>query len=409
MSERQHAARESQAIAQSPLPYQRDLCAYFREHEPELWKWFADHRANSGRADALRFELLKSTYRLDPETHSRVYGGIQRVSERLGLSVPVTCYQVQNPKHQNASLAFDGQSAHLILEGPVTESLSNEELIALVAHELFHLVFWLVDDGNMLITDQIVHALVGDEAASDVLVNTARRWQLYGEIYCDRGALQVAADPHPVVSTLVKLDTGVPEVNPQRYIEQAAEIFQRGPAITQGISHPESFIRARAVQLFASRDSQVDAKVAAMLEGPLGMDSLDLLGQRQVAALTRHLIDSMLSYPAIRSDAVLAHARLFFDDYQPPGEAPDQLVLADDFQFVDRPLQDYFCFVLLDLITADRDLEELPLVAALVLAESFAWKPRLLELMRQELRLRKGQLERIDQQRAELLKQLTGG
>ena len=60
-------------------------------------------------------------------------------------------------------------------------------------------------------------------------------------------------------------------------------------------------------------------------------------------------------------------------------------------------MQDYYGYILLDFVTADRDLEELPLAAALVLAEKLGLKDRFTEIAKRELRLRKKQLETIDQ------------
>ena len=77
--------------------------------------------------------------------------------------------------------------------------------------------------------------------------------------------------------------------------------------------------------------------------------------------------------------------------------------LAEDLRTDDRPMQDYYGYVLLDFVTADRDLEELPLAAALVLAEKLGLKDRFTEIARRELRLRKKQLETIDQDKEKLL------
>ena len=46
-------------------------------------------------------------------------------------------------------------------------------------------------------------------------------------------------------------------------------------------------------------------------------------------------------------------------------------------------MQDYYCYVLLDFITADRDLEEYPLAAALTLTEELGLKDRFSEIARE--------------------------
>jgi hypothetical protein len=107
----------------------------------------------------------------------------------------------------------------------------------------------------------------------------------------------------------------------------------------------------------------------------------------------------------MQSDPVVAHARLFFEDYAIPDGPQEDASLAEDVRTDDEPMQDYYCYVLLDFVTADRDLEELPLAAALSLTERLGWKDRFAEIARRELRLRKKQLEKIDAEKESLLAQ----
>jgi hypothetical protein len=65
---------------------------------------------------------------------------------------------------------------------------------------------------------------------------------------------------------------------------------------------------------------------------------------------------------------------------------------------------EYYCFLLLDFVAVERDLEELPIAAALTIAEQLDVKPRLIELLRQEIKLRKGQLDKIDANKESLLR-----
>jgi hypothetical protein len=109
----------------------------------------------------------------------------------------------------------------------------------------------------------------------------------------------------------------------------------------------------------------------------------------------------------MRTESILAHARLFFDNYVAPereqrGGLHDSR-LRNDLNTDDPQLQDYYCYVLLDFVTADRDLEELPLAAALTLAEELGLKERFAGIARKELRLRAKQLEKIDQAKMQLL------
>jgi hypothetical protein len=128
-----------------------------------------------------------------------------------------------------------------------------------------------------------------------------------------------------------------------------------------------------------------------------------LLEQERIAAATRQILDSFLGYRWIQTDPVVAHARLFFDGYEPPREPLADSERAARLRIEPDSLRDYYCFLLLDLVTADRGLEEAPLAAALALTERWGIKPRFIELARQELKLRKNQLDRVDHDKAQIL------
>ena len=65
-----------------PLPYQLALRDYLKTEEPEVWEWFASSRSRSEQAEAVRFELLKSTYRIERETQPAMYEAAEAVSQR---------------------------------------------------------------------------------------------------------------------------------------------------------------------------------------------------------------------------------------------------------------------------------------------------------------------------------------
>jgi Zn-dependent protease with chaperone function len=399
MSSVQEANR---SIELKPLPYHEAIRAYLKAEQPETWNWYASNRVREEQAEAVRFDLLKSTYRVERPSQSEIYATAESVAQRLGLTVPVTVYQAQNPAGLNASLAYVPSDAHIVLHGPVCSKLAEGELRALLAHELSHLLLWQCCDGEYLVVDQVLAALSHDTLADTPHFASARLFGLYNEVFCDRGALAVVGDPLVVVSMLLKVHTELDDVSPESYLRQAEEILGRGPVRANELTHPEAFIRALALQLWATGAPEADAKIAAMIEGPLSLDGLDLLGQKRAAGLTRRLVDAILAPRWMQTDLVLAHARLFFDDYAAPDSGED-LSLAEELRTDDAGMSDYYCYVLLDFVTVDRDLEELPLAAALTLVERLGLKDRFVEIAQRELRLRKKQLEKIDQDKEGLL------
>ncbi len=396
-------AENNGTLELQPLPYHEAMRAYLQEEEPEIWHWYASNQVRDEQAEAIRFDLLKSTYRVEREAQPELYAIAADVAGKLGLDVPITIYQAQNPQGLNASLAYIPGEAHVVLHGSVASKLTDAEFRALLAHELSHFRLWRSWDGQYMIAEQILSALTHDPLADTPHFASARLFSLCNEVFSDRGSLLVAGDPLVVISMLLKVETQLDEVSPESYLRQAEEVFGHAGAKTEGLSHPEAFIRARAVKLWADRKPEADRKIEEMLEGRPALGNLDLLAQRKVAGLTRRLLDVLLSHRWMQTESVLAHARLFFEDYVPPADLLEDPALAEDLRPDDRATQDYYGYVLLDFVTADRDLEELPLAAALLLAEKLGLTDRFSEIAKRELRLRKKQLETIDADKEKLL------
>lgn len=391
--------------ALEPLPYQCALRDYLQTEERAVWDWYASAKVRDDHAEAVRFDLLKSAYRLDRETSGELYTALEDAAAKLGLDVPLTLYQAQSPQGLNITISWLPQQAHIVLHGDLAGVLTSEELRAIFGHELSHLLLWRGWDGEFLLADQVLGAILNDDHPPTAHMASARLLGLYTEIFCDRGALLVADDLHVVVSALVKTETGVSRVNAKSYLEQAEEIFAGEKAQTKGLTHPEAFIRARAARLWHEQADEVDRQVSEMIEGRPVLTELDLVGRARVAALTRRLIDAVLGSPAMQTSALLSHARLYFDNYAAPTRREDPAALARDLPVEDAGLRDYWCFVLLDFATADRDLEQAALAAALITAEALGLAEPLGEIARREMRLRKRQFEAIVEQRRELLAQ----
>jgi hypothetical protein len=390
------------------LPYHRALPDFLKRHDARLWEWFRDTARDTRAAEDAKFELLKSTYRLDRAAHPELYELAGVVASELGVDVPLTLYQAQCPQSLNASLAFVPGEVHLIFHGPVTSQLTPGEVRGLLGHELCHYVLLHQGEGELLTARELLRALVNDRHAQPAYYASWRLLHLYGEIFCDRGAYLATRDLLAVVSMLVKVHTGTPDVSPESYLRQAEEIFEQAGAATAEHTHPEAFIRARALKLWVEGRADATDAIERMIEGEPGLDELDLLAQERVAATTRALLDRLLWRPWFQTDAILAHARLFFEGYVPPAgplpaHAAPSLTQGEDARPAPASFCDYACYVLLDFATADRDLEEAPLAAALEAAEELGIKLRFVELAQQELRLRKGQIEKLDARRERVL------
>lgn len=391
------------AALESPLhalPYHEALANYFQSEEPETWAWFASAQSQSDYAESLRLELLKQTYRLDSAAYPELFAAVNDAKTKLGLDVPVTVYQSQRTQQLNAALLYLPGEAHIVVDGAVLQLLDPAELRGVLGHELAHYVLWSADAGRRLLVDRIAHGMASDPRAEASHIESARLLRLYTEIFADRGALQVTGDPVAVISGLVKMSTGLTQVDVPSYVRQAEEVFSRTKVKTDELSHPETFIRARATMLWAENAPHADAEVARMIEGERSLDKLDLLGQLRLTALTQRWLALFLRPAWFRTDAVRGQVRLFFPEFDFAAEAHHDEPLLHELRGAANNVRDYFCYLLLDFCAVDADLEDEPLRAALALASELGWDERLESLAAKELKLKKRDVQKL---RAEVL------
>ena len=378
-----------------PLPYHEALANYLKTAEAEAWEWFASHQAQTDYAEELRLELLKQTYRLDAATHPEVFRALDQARACLTPDLPVTLYQSQKNHGVNAAIFCLPGEAHIVFEGNVLQLLTPAELLGVFGHELAHYRLWNESSGRFFVTDRMAQAMASEPRAEPSHVESARLLRLYTEIYADRGALSVTGESGPVISGLVKLNTGLTQVDADSYVKQADEVFARSKARTEGLSHPETFIRARAIRLWADKNPDADTEVTRMIEGTVSLEKLDLLGQSRLSDFTLRWLRLLLRAPWFQSEPVKAHARLYFPDLQfAAADHADEDLLAE-LREAPIAVRDYFCYLLLDFSAVDPELEDEPLKAAYVLARKLEWEDRLEALSVKELKLKKRDAKRV--------------
>lgn len=392
----------------APLAYHREMAAWLQEHQPALWKWHASQPYLEKHADAVRLDLLKATFRLDRQTQPALYAAADEVAKALDLDIPITFYQAQSHAsgHNAAVCSLPGEG-HIILQGDLNSVLNEVELRGLIGHELSHYRFWWKEPGEFGIASRILDAVTGDPRCPDSFAASCDRYRMHCEIYADRGALLACGDLNAAVGMLVKIATGVREISPAAYIEQADEIIAKGSVTTQGVTHPETFVRARALAKWSRNDADIESDVRRMIEGDLQLNALDLLGQKRLETLTRRVITELLTPAWFRSESVLAHARMFFDDFVPAATSDDSL--KDALAALGDSGRDYVCYLCADFAAVDPALEELPLARGLELAEQLGLRERLETIASKELKATKKQLARLKQDGAALLAKARGG
>ncbi|MDX6474871.1 MAG: hypothetical protein QOH95_382 [Gaiellaceae bacterium] len=361
------------ALELLPLPFHRTVVGELQRLEPELWRWFSSGEASTQHEDEVRQELLKSTYRLDPAAHAEAYAAVDRAQEALGLKAAVTLYQVQSATDLNASVLPFANEAHIVFSGPALTLLTPDELIAVLAHELAHFALWRLDERAYFVAERMLTAFANDPRAHVAHLAADRRFALTTEVFADRAGLVATRDIAVAVASLVKMTTGLSTVDAPSYLRQADEVFAKGPIAAQGVTHPEPFIRARALRLWSEQGAAADAEVEALTTGPLELDALDLVQQARVSELTRGLLEAFVAPRWLQTDQLLAHMRLFFADAAPGASVRAEVAAAWRTELAGaRPsLVDYVSYVLLDLAVADPDLDDE------VLAAAFTWSDEL--------------------------------
>lgn len=350
------------------LPYHENATRYFQQQTP-VWEFFSNHRHKEEQLKEFKTDLLKNTYKFDEAADPALYEKVQQAKEKLGLSLPVILYQAQHTEEINASVIYLQNEVHIVFSGRLISMLSDEELLAVIAHELSHVLLYTQQQGGVEVADRIVTAMANNPGSNPAQYETARLFKLYTEIFCDRGAYLVTDNYAPIISSLVKIATGLQTVNADSYIKQAEEIFANDAATkTNGISHPENFIRARAIWLWHNKKMDAAADIRKMIEGHVSIDELDLFKQQELNALTKQVLEILCHPEWMRTAHITALAQQYFPGLQTRGDV-DTAQLAGQIEPLHQNLKDYLAYVLYDFTTADKTLEEVPLGYCFYLAD----------------------------------------
>lgn len=381
----------------SPLPYHGTVVDYLRRHEADVWRWASACATDADQRQSLRSALLRDTYRIDPTGHPEIHAALSSASSRLGINAPATLYQAPG-QEMNALLVYVPGEVHIILQGPLLERLSTDELLALFGHELSHYLLWSRDGGDFLVADSILHDAAACADASASHRETYRRYMLHTELFADRGGAIAAGAVAPAISALIKVQTGIGTVDAAAYLRQAVEIESSEADASPARSHPETFIRARALSLWWEGAANLDDWIHARLQGPFALQRLDLPGQVRLQQLTRGFLSHYLSGTQLASEAVLAQVRMLFPDWSPdePPAGPDAFAanLADD------SVRGYLNAMMIDLALADPDQKEAALLRAGRVAQTLGSFDALEQNLRRDAGFGKRELDRYKRQLA---------
>ncbi len=385
-------------VLPQPPRYLTQVSELLAGEQPALWDWFEADDQLARHQEAVRLDLLKSAEPLPRTSCPRLYRAADQAAAALQLNVPVTLYQSRQSGPANASISTTADAAHVVVQGALPERLDDDELTAIMGHELGHVLLWQWSDGRCLTALRMLSGLCDVPRPHAGTLETGRRFDLVMEIFCDRCGLVAQGRLEPVITSLIKVETEAPQANAEEYLRQAAELRRGGDDFLDragNLTHPECYIRASALQLWEHNPAGCDDEIESLIGGRSSLANLDLLNQQRVARWTRSLIDQILAPPWMRGDAAMNHARIYFPDYREPSSDTRAAWPAGMEQASRQWAQSYFVFVLLDFVGANREVMEPALAHTLGLAEQLGIAGEYQDVARRELRLRKKQLEQI--------------
>ena len=206
---------------------------------------------------AIRVMFMASAVKVTPQQCPDLHAKLQIACTTLGVDMPDFFIQ-QNPIVN----AFTGgvEKPVIVMHSGLLERLSDEEVLAVVAHEVGHIhaehVLYLtaarliealanISIARIIPGAEIVKFLISAGISSALLA-----WARRAELSCDRAALLVTQDPHVIGRTMMKLagGTSASKVDYDLFLEQARE-FQKNydekkldkfwaDILNSGLSHP---------------------------------------------------------------------------------------------------------------------------------------------------------------------------
>jgi Zn-dependent protease with chaperone function len=205
---------------------------------------------------AIRVIFTASAVKVTPKQCPDLHAKLQVACTTLGVDMPDLFVQ-QSPLVN----AFTGgvERPVIVLYSQLLERLTDEEVLAVVAHEVGHIhaehVLYLT--AARLIEFLATAAVLASPMAFIIkeLLTLGMRtallaWARRAELSCDRAALLVTQDPHVIGRTMMKMAGGTfaSHVNYEQFLVQARD-FQKNydekaldrfwaDVITSGLSHP---------------------------------------------------------------------------------------------------------------------------------------------------------------------------
>ena len=234
--------------------------------------------------DVARTELLGAAVKVTDEQYPRVYRAAKAAGAALHVRVPAV-FAAPSGAIKVKVLGTE-DAPHLIVNLDIAERLSDDALVAAIAHELGH-----VQNGHIFYATAL-HYLTSSAAfyvrwVVQPAIMTLQAWSRRAEVTCDRAALLAVRDLDKTLQALVELELGAgvdAAFNAEDYLRAVPD----APGAKKGFgrytelfrSRPDVAKRVRALRLFAGSALYAHA----IGQDPAGKPSLAEI-DKQVAQL----------------------------------------------------------------------------------------------------------------------------
>jgi Zn-dependent protease with chaperone function/RNA polymerase subunit RPABC4/transcription elongation factor Spt4 len=217
----------------------------------------------------MRLMSIANTVRLSPKQGRSIYEKFTKAAKILDLpDLPDLPEIYVSSQYVINAVAFGVKQYQITLYAGLIDFLTEEELLAVIGHELGHIkcqhmlyktMAYILRYLGVEVLYSLLPAGTGMLAAIPLQL-AILHWERMAEFSCDRAALLVVQDPQVVASALSKLAGGsqkiLPEINLDEVLQQAQEYDESEEQLLEKImkinmlllqTHPFPIVRAKEI------------------------------------------------------------------------------------------------------------------------------------------------------------------